>query len=127
MKTLSILSFFFLLQLFVALPIQAQSSTMEIIKSALKTGNTTELSQFFAAKFDLILFDDEDHLTKAEAVTKLNAFFAQNRPNGFTQKHETVAPNGAKCLIGILSTSSGSFRTTVLVLNGKIEEIVIER
>ena len=129
MKTLTLFSFLFLLQLFIAFPIQvqAQSNPIESIKGALKTGNVAELSQFFASKIDLILPDEEDRLSKAEAAAKLTTFFAQNRPNGFTQKHETVAPNGAKCLIGNLSTSGGSFRTTVLVLNGKIEEIVIER
>lgn len=126
MKTIQFFSIILLLTAFLYVPVNGQGSTMENIKSALKSGNATALSPFFASKIDLILPDDEDHVTPAVATKKLSEFFSQYQPTGFNQKHETVAPNGAKCLIGILNTSGGNFRTTVLVMNGKIEEIVIE-
>jgi len=125
MKTLSFISVAALFLLLFTYT-QAQNPT-ESIKAALKTGNTDALAQFFAPSIDLILPDKEDRYTRQAATEEVRRFFTQNRPTGFTQKHETTAPNGAKCIIGNLQTSGGSYRTGVLIKNGKIEDLTLEK
>lgn len=109
------------------LPLQAQSNLADGVRTALKTGNAATLSQYFAPSIDLVTPDEDDRFSKTEAVVKLTRFFAQYRPTSFTLKHETNAPNGARYLIGNLSTSGGVFRTSLLIRNSAIVEISFEQ
>jgi hypothetical protein len=103
----------------------AQNPTTAI-SNTLKTGNTSALSEYFASSLDLTLLDEEDTYNKAQARTLINNFFKENTAQGFSIKHQGSADNDAKYIIGILNTSSGKFRTYLVIREGKIHEISIE-
>lgn len=127
MKTRNLLTALFVIQFLFVLPLQAQNSTTDGLKAALTAGNAVTLAQFFAPQVDFVTPDEDDRFSKTEAVVKLTQFFAQYRPNSFTLKHETTAPNGARYLIGNLSTNGGIFRTSLLIKDNAIQEISFEQ
>ena len=103
----------------------AQSSLSSISKS-LKSGDASTLSQYFDNSLELIILDDEDSYSKTEARSKVQSFFQSNSPRSFVMKHQGSAPNGSKYIIGTLTTSSGSFRTYIVVKNNRIQELSFE-
>ncbi|OWY21226.1 DUF4783 domain-containing protein [Sphingobacteriales bacterium UPWRP_1] len=117
----------FMVIFLLTVPLQAQSNINESVRAALKSGNAASLAQHFAANLDVVTPEEDDRFSKTEAVLKLSYFFSQYRPTSFVVKHETNAPNGARYLIGNLSTSGGIFRTSMLIRNNTIVEIAFEQ
>lgn len=96
------------------------------IKSGLQNGNADNLSQYFDNSLEINILDDEDTFSKSEAKNKVARFFETHSAKSFVIKHEGVAPNGAKYVIGTLSTGQGNFRTYMVIRNGLIQELSIE-
>ena len=100
------------------------------ISNALKSGNVNELKTYLAAQIDLSIGDDEDLLSKQEAVKRLNAFFSTNNPSGFNIVHEGKSASGLAYSIGELKTDSGVYRVSYYYdnKNGKtiIRQLMID-
>jgi len=103
---------------------KTQSSIDEVI-GALRSGNTSQLSNFFDDNVELTLPDKSDSYSKAQAQLIVKDFFGNNGVKGFELKHKGDSPGGHFC-IGTLQTNTGNFRTNVFmkVKNGK--EVVKE-
>ncbi len=97
------------------------------IKSSLQSGNATALSQHFADNLDITLPNDDNNYSRSEALQRMTTFFQQYSPTNFAVKHEGTAPNGSKFMIGTLNTSSGSFRTSIVIRQNQIQELSIEK
>jgi hypothetical protein len=102
-----------------------QSSIDEVI-NALRAGNSTELSRYFADNVELTLPDKNDSYSKAQAQLIIKDFFANNGVKRFDLKHKGDAPGGGHFCIGTLNTNAGNFRTNVFTTIKKGKEVVNE-
>lgn len=96
-----------------AFPVQ-ETGVPEVIISAIKTGNAKELAKFFNQNVELILFNEENVYSKAQAELILKDFFSKNIPSDFTVLHQG-GKDGAKYAIGSVKTSTGNFRVYFLL------------
>ncbi len=97
-----------------------QRSSIDEVIGALRSGNSTQLSNFFDDNVELTLPDKNDSYSKAQAQLIIKDFFANNGVKGFELKHKGDSPGGHFC-IGTLQTNAGNFRTNVFmkIKNGK--------
>jgi hypothetical protein len=84
------------------------------IIAALKAGNAKELAKYFSANIELTLLDKEDVYSKAQAEIIIKDFFSKNVPSNYVKLHEG-GKEGAKFVIGNLTTSGGTFRVYFLL------------
>ena len=97
-----------------------QRSSIDEVIGASRSGNSTQLSNFFDDNVELTLPDKSDSYSKAQAQLIIKDFFANNGVKGFELKHKGDSPGGHFC-IGTLQTNAGNFRTNVFmkIKNGK--------
>lgn len=81
---------------------------------ALKTGNTTELSNHFEKSVDLSIPGNEGVFSKTQARLVLKTFFLKNKPSDFEVVHNGDSKNNSHYSIGNLKTSKGTYRTYIL-------------
>lgn len=93
---------------------QEQPRIPSEISSAMKTGNSSELSKFMNSTVGLLLLDNEDFYKKNVAETILKDFFNEYHVKDFTIRHQG-AKNDAQYAIGNLETEKGSFRVYILL------------
>jgi len=100
------------------------------IVTALKTGNSKELSKFFNSNIDLTVIEKQDIYSKPQAEVILKDFFSKNIPSNFAVIHQGGV-EGSKYVIGNLTTSGGTFRVTITVktinTTQVIQQLRIER
>lgn len=93
--------------------------------SALRTGNSAELSRYFDESVDITLPDKSDSYSKAQAQLIVRDFFSNNGVKGFELRHKGDSPGGHYCS-GTLQTSAGNFRTNVFMKNKNGKEVLKE-
>jgi len=85
---------------------------MDVVVTAIRSGNVTQLSSFFDARVDITLPDKSDTYSKTQAEMVISDFFNTNVVKNFkiTQQGES---GGTFYCAGILQTRSGNYRTTL--------------
>jgi len=85
---------------------------MDVVVTAIRSGNVTQLSPFFDARVDITLPDKSDTYSKTQAEMVISDFFNTNVVQNFkiTQQGES---GGTFYCAGILQTRSGNYRTTL--------------
>ena len=85
----------------------------EIILS-LKSGNAKVLSNYFNQNVELVVLDNDNVYSKAQAQQIVSNFFSSFTPENFTILHKG-GKEGAKYVIGTLKTKNGNFRVYFLL------------
>jgi hypothetical protein len=85
---------------------------MDVVVTAIRSGNVTQLSTFFDVRVDITLPDKSDTYSKTQAEMVIGDFFNTNVVQNFkiTQQGES---GGTVYCAGILQTRSGNYRTTL--------------
>ncbi|MBI5218452.1 MAG: DUF4783 domain-containing protein [Bacteroidia bacterium] len=86
----------------------------EEIVTAIKTGNAKELAKFFNQNIELVIQNQEDVYSKAQAELIIKDFFSKNTPSDFTILHQG-GKEGARYAIGSVKTANGNFRIYFLL------------
>jgi hypothetical protein len=81
----------------------------ENVISALKSGNSYELSKFFNTNIELAILEKEDIYSNVQAELIVKDFFTKNKPGAYTKVHQG-GKEGDKFVIGNLTTSNGLYR-----------------
>ena len=102
-----------------------KSSSIDAVIGALRSGNATELANYFGENVELTLPAQSDSYSKAQAILILRDFFNNNGVKNFEVKHKGDQSGGQFC-IGTLQTKAGNFRTTVFMKNKNNRELVKE-
>ena len=102
-----------------------QSSNLDAVIGALRSGNSSELSKYFDDNVELTLPDKSDSYSKAQALLIVKDFFSNNEVKGFNLEHKGDSPGGHYC-IGTLQTNAGKFRTNVFMKMKNGKEVVKE-
>ena len=81
---------------------------------SLENGDSKKLSQYFNQNVELVVLEDDNVYSKAQAQQIVSKFFNNNKPEKFTVIHQG-GKEGAKYVIGNLKTNTGSFRIYFLL------------
>jgi hypothetical protein len=106
-KKLVLTLFFFHGVLFFSNRLMAQVPD-EIIQS-FKSGDAKTLSTYFNQNVELVVLENDNAYSKAQAQQIVSKFFSSNKPESFNVIHQSSA-EGAQLIIGNLVTKNGSFR-----------------
>jgi hypothetical protein len=90
----------------------------DVIITAIKEGNASELAKYFNNNVELALSDIDDMYSKNQAELIIEDFFKNHPPTGFDILHKG-GKETSRYAIGNLTTSNGKFRITILI---KIQE-----
>jgi hypothetical protein len=93
--------------------INLRADVIDDIAVAIKAGNSREIARYFSERVEMKVGDNEDLYSKTQAEMILKDFFDKNSPVNFTIKHKGSSQKGLSYVIGVLQTSSGSFRTLI--------------
>ncbi len=85
---------------------------MDVVVTAIRSGNVTQLSPFFDVRVDITLPDKSDTYSRTQAEMVIGDFFNTNVVQNFkiTQQGES---GGTVFCAGILQTRSGNYRTSL--------------
>lgn len=119
------ISISFLFGLTLLLSSFATQNGIDGVISALRSGNSSELSKYFDENVDITLPDKSDSYSKAQAQLIVKDFFGNNGVKGFELRHKGDSPGGHYCS-GTLQTSAGNFRTNVFMKNKNGKELLKE-
>lgn len=87
------------------------SPAIDVISTALGSGDVETLSKYFADNVEISINEKEQNYPKARAAEAMRTFFSGNRPVAFSQKHKgTSRGNGDQYCIGNFETSTGTYR-----------------
>ena len=112
MKTTLILSF--LLCFLVGPPLKAsQTDIVNELTANLKAANTREISKHFASTVELILLNEEDVYSKAQAEIILKDFLYKHKPTSASVVHRLDSNPNYRFAVIDLETENGSFRTSI--------------
>ena len=103
-----------------------QNSTIDEVIGALRSGNATQLSNYFDENVGLTLPDKKDTYSKAQAQLIVKDFFDNNGVKGFELKHKGDGAGGSQYCVGTLQTASGNYRTNVFMKMKNGKEVVKE-
>jgi len=102
---------------------KASAQIPEEIIQSLKTGNEKTLSEYFNQNIELVVLDEDNVCSKAQAQQIVGNFFINNTPEGFSIIHQG-GKEGAQFVIGNLITSKGSFRIYFLLKKNDGKEYI---
>lgn len=94
----------------------------EIILS-LQTGNAKVLSGYFNDNVELVVLDNDNVYSKAQAKQIVNNFFNSFTPESFNVIHQG-GKEGSKYVIGNLKTNNGNFRIYFLLKNNNGKDYI---
>jgi hypothetical protein len=80
------------------------------IAVAIRSGNASAISKYFAASVDLKVLDQENIYSKAQAELIIRDFFSRHTLKAFSIAHKSALKNDSQFAIGSLETTSGKFR-----------------
>lgn len=123
---LTIKKFTFVLFMFFGFAFASYSQNTQIpeeILLSLKTGNSKVLSDYFNENVELVVLDNDNVYSKAQAKQIVSNFFKSFTPESFSIIHQG-GKEGAKYVIGNLKTSHENFRVYFLLKQNKGKEYI---
>lgn len=93
--------------------LKAQAIPQEVVTS-FSQGNASNLAGYFNSSIELIILEEENVYSKAQAQQILKSFFQNNPPGNFTIIHNG-GKDSSRYAIGTLSTSSKTYRVTIFL------------
>jgi hypothetical protein len=110
-------SIFLFLTLLIHNPEAPLSDTFDDIASAIRSGNASLISRYFANNVDLKILSQENIYSKAQAELILRDFFVKHVPVKFAIAHKSTLKNDSQFAIGSLETGIGKFRVNFVMKN----------
>jgi len=97
------------------LPFSAFADIADDVAAAIRTGNASEVSKYFADNVDLKVLEQENIYSKAQAELILKDFFDKHPVKSFTIVHKSIPKNDSQFAIGTLETTNGKYRVHYLM------------
>lgn len=109
-----IMFFFLFFSGFMIFPTHIQAQIPDEILTSFKNGDSKTLSEYFNQNVELVVLENDNVYSKAQAQQIVSKFFSSNTPESFNVIHQG-GKEGAKYVIGNLKTNNGSFRIYFLL------------
>ena len=87
--------------------------------ASFKTGNAIELSAYFNSEIELVILNQENIYSKAQAQIILSDFFKQNKPKDFIVIHQGDKGNMHYVIGSLITNNNKTYRTYFLIKNNK--------
>lgn len=97
---------------------QSEKTIPKPIKKALISGDAKDLATHFNKNIELLVLDNSDIYSKAQAELIIKDFFKKNEPSKLVIENEGES-EGVKYSIGKLKTSKGDFRIYIAYQTNK--------
>jgi uncharacterized protein YneF (UPF0154 family) len=94
--------------------VTAQEDVINNVQTAMKTGSSKELSQYFGSIVELNFDGEKSSYSKSQAEFVLKDFFKKNPPIDFQYIHQGSSKQGFKYVIGKYTIENSSFRIWIL-------------
>jgi hypothetical protein len=94
--------------------VKAQQNVINNVQTAMKTGSSKELSQYFGSIVELNFDGEKSSYSKSQAEFVLKDFFKKNPPKDFEYIHQGASKQGFKYAIGKYTIENSSFRIWIL-------------
>jgi len=94
--------------------VNTQEDVTDNVKTAMKTGSSKELSQYFGSIVELNFDGEKSSYSKSQAEFVLKDFFKKNPPIDFQYIHQGASKQGFKYAIGKYTIENSSFRIWIL-------------
>jgi hypothetical protein len=94
------------------------------VAAAIRSGDANRLASFFSASIDLTAPGVDGTYSKSQAEMIVKNFFSKYPPQSFTIKQQGSSGEGSKFAIGLLSTTSGDFRTYFLIKTSGGQQLI---
>ncbi len=116
-----------LLMLLFLLPLTgfSQVSILDNVATAIKSGNSKEISRYFDNNVEITILDKESVYSKVQAEMVLRDFFAKNPVQSFELIHRGKA-EGSAYAIGPLKSTNQSFRVYFYIKNKGNTQLIQE-
>ena len=88
---------------------------VEEVATAIKTGNSTNVSKYFNSTLDLTVPGSEGTYSKVQAEMILKDFFSKNAPKSFLINHQGASNDGSLYAIGTYTSATAALRTYFLL------------
>lgn len=92
----------------------ANAQVPDEVVLSLQTGNAKVLANYFNQNVELVILDNENIYSKAQAEQIVSNFFSRYQPTRFTELHSR-GKEGAHYVIGNLATKQETFRVYFLM------------
>jgi len=99
------------------------SKISDEILSSLKMGNAKILATYFNQNIELVILDNSNVYSKAQAEQVVANFFSKHQPERLTEKHKG-GKEGAQYYIYTLKTKQESFRVYMLIRKTKGKDVI---
>jgi Domain of unknown function (DUF4783) len=99
---------------FIVFSNQLTAQVPDQIIQSLKSGDSKTLSEYFNQNVELVVLENDNVYSKAQAQQIVSKFFSNNSPESFNVIHQG-GKEGAQYVIGNLVAGSGSFRVYFLL------------
>lgn len=93
---------------------EAQDEVISNVRTAIKTGSSRELSQYFGSIVELNFDGEKSSYSKSQAEFVLKDFFKKNPPKDFEYIHQGSSKQGFRYVIGNYTIENSSFRIWIL-------------
>jgi hypothetical protein len=92
----------------------AQDNVIDNVKTAMRSGSSKELSQYFGSIVELNFDGEKSSYSKSQAEVVLKDFFNKNPPLDFEYIHQGSSKQGFRYVIGKYTIEGSSFRVYIL-------------
>jgi hypothetical protein len=92
----------------------AQDNVIDNVKTAMRSGSSKELSQYFGSIVELNFDGEKSSYSKSQAEFVLKDFFKKNPPLDFEYIHQGSSKQGFRYVIGKYTIEGSSFRVYIL-------------
>ncbi len=103
----------------------SQVSILDNVATAIKSGNSKEISRYFDNNVEITILDKESVYSKVQAEMVLRDFFAKNPVQSFELIHRGKA-EGSAYAIGPLKSTNQSFRVYFYIKNKGNTQLIQE-
>ncbi|RZK44237.1 MAG: DUF4783 domain-containing protein [Pedobacter sp.] len=98
----------------------SQSDVLETLATNFKLGNSKEIAKSFSSSLELLIIDQEDVYSKAQAEQILKDFFVKNPPSKTVIIHRLNSNPKYRYGIFSLQTKNVKYRVTVTLMLQKV-------
>ncbi len=102
---------------------QANAQIPDDIILSMKSGNAKVLSGYFNQNVELVILENDDVYSKAQAEQIVTSFFVRYQPERFQVIYQG-GKEGAQYVIGTLTTKQGVFRVYFLLKKSTGKDII---
>lgn len=100
--------------------------TANAVNKAIKSGDATDLGNYFNSTLDISIPDTDESMSKSHATQVMKSFFREYPPKSYKVNHTGSSREATKYIIGTYTSGSHSFKTYILLKKSDEQYLVVQ-